>query len=192
MANDLDREIRVEQDRSGIHDPAHYAYPTYAKARWRRDNLKHSADELRASWRTRRVQEACDERRKVELLSERERAAQDTRSQADLTRSASCGAGGARLIPLTCGRAERRRRIGRRPVQERQRHIGADPRADGGKQHIEPVVGVADHGEGRADTRCCSRLPPAGPARHDGRRTPRRRHPSAVASTTPAATNGSI
>ena len=25
MANDLDREIRVEQDRSGIHDPSHYA-----------------------------------------------------------------------------------------------------------------------------------------------------------------------
>ena len=44
MANDLDREIRVEQDRSGIHDPAHYAYPTYAKAALaRRDNLKHSA-----------------------------------------------------------------------------------------------------------------------------------------------------
>jgi hypothetical protein len=30
------------------------------------------------------LQEACDERRKVELLGERERAAQDTRSQADL------------------------------------------------------------------------------------------------------------
>jgi flagellar protein FliJ len=46
---DLDREILIEQERSRIHDPAHFAYPTYAKAAiLRRDNLKHSADELRA------------------------------------------------------------------------------------------------------------------------------------------------
>ena len=32
MAGDLEREIRVEQDRAGIHDPGHFAYPTYAKA----------------------------------------------------------------------------------------------------------------------------------------------------------------
>src|ERR1700730_1845054 len=91
MANDLDREIRVEQDRSGIHDPAHYAYPTYAKAALaRRDNLKHSADELRAQLVDAKtaLQEACDERRKVELLGERdqqrERAAQAARGQAFL------------------------------------------------------------------------------------------------------------
>ena len=30
MATDLDREIQAEQDRAGIHDPAHFAYPTYA------------------------------------------------------------------------------------------------------------------------------------------------------------------
>jgi len=87
MANDLDREIRVEQDRSGIHDPAHYAYPTYAKAAIaRRDNLKHSADELRAQLvdAQNALQEACDDRRKVELLGERERAAQDARGQTDV------------------------------------------------------------------------------------------------------------
>src|SRR5689334_25106609 len=40
MAGDLDREIQVEQDRTGIHDPGHYAYPTYAKAAMgRRQNL---------------------------------------------------------------------------------------------------------------------------------------------------------
>jgi hypothetical protein len=45
---DLDREILIEQERARIHDPAHFAYPTYAKAAiLRRDNLKHSADELR-------------------------------------------------------------------------------------------------------------------------------------------------
>src|SRR5215831_16596043 len=48
MAADLDREIQAEQDRAGIHDPAHFAYPTYAKAAiQRRDNLKRSADELK-------------------------------------------------------------------------------------------------------------------------------------------------
>ena len=49
MAADLDREILMEQERARIHDPAHFAYPTYAKAAiLRRDNLKRSADELRA------------------------------------------------------------------------------------------------------------------------------------------------
>ena len=49
MAADLDREILIEQERAKNHDPAHFAYPTYAKAAGlRRDNLKRSADELRA------------------------------------------------------------------------------------------------------------------------------------------------
>src|ERR1700687_1471373 len=47
MAADLDREILAEQERAGIHDPTHFAYPTYAKAALaRRDNLKRSAGEL--------------------------------------------------------------------------------------------------------------------------------------------------
>jgi len=49
MAADLDREILIEQERARNYDPAHFAYPTYAKAAiLRRDNLKRSADELRA------------------------------------------------------------------------------------------------------------------------------------------------
>src|SRR5664279_1304581 len=32
IAAELDREIKTEQERAGIHDPAHFAYPTYAKA----------------------------------------------------------------------------------------------------------------------------------------------------------------
>ena len=48
MANDLEREIQAEQDRAGIRDPAHYAYPTYAKAAVvRRDNLKRSVQGLK-------------------------------------------------------------------------------------------------------------------------------------------------
>ena len=47
MASELDREIASEQERAGIHDPAHFAYPTYAKAAMvRRENLKRSAEEL--------------------------------------------------------------------------------------------------------------------------------------------------
>ena len=91
MANDLDREIRVEQDRSGIHDPAHYAYPTYAKAAMaRRENLKRSADELRIQLEDAKgaLGEAFEEMKKVELLDERdqmrEREEEAAREQAEL------------------------------------------------------------------------------------------------------------
>ena len=49
IAADLDREIRIEEDRTKIQNPAHTAYSFYAKATAsRRDNLRRSADELRA------------------------------------------------------------------------------------------------------------------------------------------------
>ncbi|MGZ5851311.1 MAG: flagellar export protein FliJ [Hyphomicrobium sp.] len=49
MAADLDRQIRAEEDRTGIKDPAHFAYSTFAKsASQRRDNLRTSADGLKA------------------------------------------------------------------------------------------------------------------------------------------------
>ncbi|HWM47866.1 MAG TPA: flagellar export protein FliJ [Xanthobacteraceae bacterium] len=91
MVADLDREIQGEQERTGIHDPAHYAYPTYAKAAiTRRQNLRNSADELRVQLDAAKaaLQEAFEELKKVELLDERdqmrERAEIDAREQADL------------------------------------------------------------------------------------------------------------
>jgi len=49
MTADLDREIANEEKRAGITDPAHFAYPTYARAASvRRDNLKSSISELLA------------------------------------------------------------------------------------------------------------------------------------------------
>jgi hypothetical protein len=49
MASDLDRQIAAEEDRTGIKDPAHFAYSTFAKsASQRRDNLRASADGLKA------------------------------------------------------------------------------------------------------------------------------------------------
>jgi flagellar FliJ protein len=93
MAADLDREILAEQERAGIHDPAHFAYPTYAKAALtRRDNLKRSADELKGQLEDARgaLGEAFEELKKVELLDERdqmrERASDDMREQAELDR----------------------------------------------------------------------------------------------------------
>ena len=91
MATDLDREIQVEQDRAGIHDPAHFAYPTYAKAALvRRENLIRSADELAGQLDEARgaLQDAFEELKKVELLDERdqmrERVAEGAREQAEL------------------------------------------------------------------------------------------------------------
>jgi flagellar FliJ protein len=47
MARDLEREIANEEQRAGITDLSHFAYPTYARAaRVRRDNLQRSAEEL--------------------------------------------------------------------------------------------------------------------------------------------------
>ena len=49
LAADLDQEVRNEEDRVKIHDPVHSAYSIYARATAsRRDNLRRSADELRA------------------------------------------------------------------------------------------------------------------------------------------------
>jgi flagellar protein FliJ len=95
IAGDLDREIKVEQDRSGIHDPAHFAYPTYAKAAMaRRENLKRSASDLKLQLDDAKtaLAEAFEEMKKVEMLDERdqmrERAEEEAREQASLMRSA--------------------------------------------------------------------------------------------------------
>src|SRR5882672_1688096 len=91
MATDLEREIKTEQDRAGIHDPGHYAYPTYAKAAIsRRENLKRSADELKVQLDDAKAAlgEAFEEMKKVELLDERdqarERAEENAREQNEL------------------------------------------------------------------------------------------------------------
>jgi flagellar export protein FliJ len=93
MSADLEREITAEQERAGIHDPTHFAYPTYAKAAiGRRDNLKRSADELKGQLEDARMAlaEAFEELKKVELLDERdqarERVAENAREQTELDR----------------------------------------------------------------------------------------------------------
>ena len=104
IAGELEREIKVEQDRAGIHDPAHFAYPTYDKAAtsWR-ENLKHSTDELRVQLEDAKAAlgEAFEELKKVEMLDERdqarEKAEENAREQTELDRIAALrfNAGGA-------------------------------------------------------------------------------------------------
>ena len=75
VAGELEREIWIEQDRAGIHDPAHFAYPTYAKAAIaRRENLRRSVGELRIQLEDAKsaLGEAFDDLRKVELLDVRD------------------------------------------------------------------------------------------------------------------------
>jgi flagellar protein FliJ len=79
LANELDREIKAEEARSNITDVAHFAYPTYAKAAaTRRDNMVQSADNLKSQLDDAKalLQEAFDELKKVEILDDREKAAE--------------------------------------------------------------------------------------------------------------------
>lgn len=88
MAAELDEQIIAEQERVGITDVTHFAYPTFAKAaRTRRDNLLASRDDLKAQLAAAQDQmaEAVEELKKVELLherdQERERQAEEAAEQ---------------------------------------------------------------------------------------------------------------
>ncbi len=75
MAKDLDRQIAAEQERSGIHDVDHFAYPTFAKAAMqRRDNLSASADELKERLAAAKADHdaAVEDLKKHEAIAERD------------------------------------------------------------------------------------------------------------------------
>ena len=75
MAADLDRQIAIEQERAGVSDVNHYAYPTFAKAAiQRRDNLATSVAGLEAKLAAARgeLDEAIEDLKKIELLQERD------------------------------------------------------------------------------------------------------------------------
>ena len=78
MATELDREIAAEEQKSGISDLAHFAYPTYARAaRTRRENLGRSAAELKEQLGDAKGQldEAHAELAKAQGLEGREKSA---------------------------------------------------------------------------------------------------------------------
>lgn len=68
MAKDLENQIQYEEKKSGIADPSHFAYSTFAKAaRQRSDNLQVSIKELK-------VQQDSAEALVEELQSEFDKA----------------------------------------------------------------------------------------------------------------------
>lgn len=86
MATDLDREIATEETRTGMADPAHFAYSTYARAaRSRRDNLHQSAGELRGQLDEAKSQleEANADLSKVQSLEVRDKAADIVRDRGE-------------------------------------------------------------------------------------------------------------
>jgi flagellar export protein FliJ len=79
MSNELDREISHEEQRANISDPAHFAYPTYARAaRTRRDNIVASLNELRGQLEEADAQfkEANEELAKAQSQEARDRGAE--------------------------------------------------------------------------------------------------------------------
>lgn len=77
MADDLDRQVLSEQQRAGIDDVNHYAYPTFAKAAvQRRDNLMISIADLEAKidLANEELQDAMKALKNVEILEERDMA----------------------------------------------------------------------------------------------------------------------
>ena len=77
MADDLDRQIAVEQQRAGVDDINHYAYPPFAKAAvQRRDNLMISIADLEIQMEAagEELQDAMKALKNVEILEERDLA----------------------------------------------------------------------------------------------------------------------
>lgn len=75
MANDLDLQVKTEQQRAGIDDVNHYAYPTFAKAAvQRRDNLMISIADLQTKldFANDELQDAMKALKNVEILEERD------------------------------------------------------------------------------------------------------------------------
>ena len=75
MAAELDQQIEIEQQKTGISDVAHFAYSTFAKAAIaRRDNLLNSARDMKGTLESAQdaLAEAVEDLKKVELLDQRE------------------------------------------------------------------------------------------------------------------------
>jgi flagellar export protein FliJ len=93
MAKDLSDQIHAEQERSGIRDTAHFAYPTFAKAAMqRRDNLLASAAELKEQLAAAKAShaEAAEELAKSEAIAERDHSREySTAHEAPRMRDAS-------------------------------------------------------------------------------------------------------
>jgi len=77
MAKELNDQVIAEQERSGIHDAGHFAYPTFAKAATqRRDNLAASERALKDQLAAAKLalDEAMGELDKAEAIAVRDQA----------------------------------------------------------------------------------------------------------------------
>lgn len=77
MSKELESQIAIEEKKSGISDPNHFAYPTFAKAaRQRADNLQVSIRELKVQQDAAELalEEAEAEYAKAAALEERDNA----------------------------------------------------------------------------------------------------------------------
>jgi flagellar export protein FliJ len=75
VADELERQLRYEEQRSGISDPKHFAYPIYARAaRQRRDNLLESIRDLNAKLEEERagLEQARAELQTAEMFATRD------------------------------------------------------------------------------------------------------------------------
>ena len=73
--DDLDAQVKFEESRNGVTDPAHFNYSLSAKAaRGRRDNLMRSIAELKDQLTDAQAALAAEEQelRRVEMLAEKE------------------------------------------------------------------------------------------------------------------------
>ncbi|MFD1328244.1 flagellar export protein FliJ [Mycoplana ramosa] len=77
MSKELESQIAIEEKKSGISDPSHFAYPTFAKAaRQRADNLLVSIRELKVQQDAAEIalEEVEAEYAKAAALEERDNA----------------------------------------------------------------------------------------------------------------------
>lgn len=77
MSKELEHQITLEESKSGISDPNHFAYPTFAKAaRQRADNLQVSIRDLKSQQEAAEIayEEAVADRDKAAALGERDGA----------------------------------------------------------------------------------------------------------------------
>ncbi len=84
MAKELNDQVIAEQERSGIRDAGHFAYPTFAKAATqRRDNLAASGEALKDQLAAAKAayEEALADLDKVEAIAVRDQAQDNRRHQ---------------------------------------------------------------------------------------------------------------
>lgn len=100
IASELEQEIAAEEQRAGIFEPGHFAYPTYARAaRARRDNLERSARDLTAQLEDARsrLAEAAADLERAEGCEARDRAQGAAPQESGHTGDSAAGEDAGRL-----------------------------------------------------------------------------------------------